>query len=400
LKTDKLNIVCFPGVLYDKEPYTNRQRVMGELQKRGHNIIFVEPLKNPITQLLKALLGVSKEQKNLRWFSRILGLEQRHEHLWISSTVKWFSIKNKKVRKVAHYINGILLNEKLRKMGIKDPIVWIYTPDAVDFTNWVQHSLLIYDCVDEYAAQPWYKDQFKGIRENENELLKKADIVFTSAEALYTSKKQKNPHTYLLENVAEFDHFNKVITDTVDIPEEISSLKGPVIGFIGAIDKYKLDISSVINMANLKKEWNIVLIGPHGQSEKAVNLDEIVKLPNVHILGPKKYDDLPSYIKGFDVCVIPYNENEYTVGCFPLKFFEYLATGKPVVTLGLPSLKKFIDYNVYARDFNEYIRLIESHLLHDNEDEKARRVVLASSNTWSSKVDKMESIINISGMGS
>ncbi|QGG55276.1 glycosyltransferase [Paenibacillus sp. B01] len=390
-----LDIVCFPGTLFDKAPQTNRQRVMTELQKRGNRVYYIEPLKNPFIQLAKWILGVKKEQKNHLWFKRIFQFEKRLGQLWIGSMIKILPLKNPKIRRISHFLNAVHLKMKLKKMNVTKPILWIYTPDAVDFIDWIDHKLVIYDCVDEYSAQPWYAEEFGSIIESENKLLRRADLVFTSAEFLYDLKKMQNNKTYLLENVAEFDHFNRVLTEELERPSDIKSISGPILGFIGALDKYKLDYSAIIRLAQEKKDCNVVLIGPHSEAEKSTNLDDLKKVENIFILGPRDYEVLPNYIAAFDVCLIPYNENEYTKGCFPLKFFEYLATGKPVVTLGLPTLKKFSQYRVYAETFNEFRELVNVHLNNQsNHDQLQIRVKLAKENTWSTKVDKMEKIID------
>ena len=185
---------------------------------------------------------------------------------------------------------------------MNNPILWIYTPDAIDFSYWMKNSLVIYDCVDEYTAQPWYKDSFNDIQFDEGKLLNTANLVFTSAEALYKSKSAFNSNTHLLENVADFDHFNKVFNEELDIPKELAEVQGPIIGFIGAIDSYKLDFTVVQRMAIDNPHWNIILIGPHGEAEKASDITDILKLNNVYFLGPKKYEELPAFIKKFDVC--------------------------------------------------------------------------------------------------
>lgn len=350
-----------------------------------------------MVQFLKAVLGLRSEQNNWKWFKRLFKLENRLENLWITSSVKIFPVKNKNTRLGVHYFNYLLTKRKLKNLDLKNPVLWIYTPDAVDYTRWLDNSLIIYDCVDEYSAQPWYQENFNGIIENELELLSKASLVFTSAEGLFEKKRKYNRRTFLLENVAEFEHFNQVKVNDLTVPKELLKINnGPIVGFIGAIDQYKLDIEAILKLSDENPEWNIVLIGPHGEAEKASPIDKLKRKKNVHLLGAKRYEDLPLYISGFDVCIIPYVKNDYTKGCFPLKFFEYLASGKPVVTLGLPALEKYSDYNVYTSDFSEFVQKIKYYLNNnDTSDEIERRIQLAKANTWGSKVTKMEEIIRV-----
>jgi glycosyltransferase involved in cell wall biosynthesis len=387
-------IICFPGTLYDKRPFTNRQRVMQELNKQGNKVIYVEPPKNLIVQLIKLILRVKKEQKTQKWFKRILKGEERKTNLYIFSQIKFVGIKHKLFRKVNNKINSFFLKRYIKKIDFEKKNIWIYTPDAVDYIPWLKGNQVIYDCVDEYAAQPWYINNFYGIQKDEDEILSKADIVFTSSEKLFENKKRKNPNTFLMENVADFNHFNKLYNKEIKPPSDLGKLKNPIIGFVGALDRYKLDFELLIFLAKSKPYWNFVLIGPHSEAEKNTKLETLRECENIHLLGPKAFEELPKYVMNFDVCIIPYAENEYTKGCFPLKLFEYYACGKPVVIKGLPSLNKYANYGLIANTNEEFMEKIDNYLNNDSLADITKRIALSKENTWESKAEKMSLIIN------
>ncbi|WP_419955145.1 glycosyltransferase [Neobacillus niacini] len=391
---EKRTIICFPGTLYDKRPFTNRQRVMQEMNKLGYRIIYVEPPKNLFIQLIKFILGLKKEQNTFKWLLRILTGKERTTDFYIFSQLKFLPLKQKRFRKINNKINSYFLVKYLDKLSVKNPFLWIYTPDAVDFIDWINNKSLIYDCVDEYSSQPWYIDNFDNIQFDEELLLKRANIVFTSATKLYENKKKSNPNTFLIENVADFNHFNKVLHTKKIIPNDINDIKSPIIGFVGALDKYKLDYELVTFIAKNKSNWNIVLIGPHNEAEKNSSVHVLKEYDNIKLLGSKSFDELPYYVNCFDVCIIPYVKNEYTEGCFPLKFFEYFSCGKPVVVSGLPALDKYSNYGIKASTNVEFIEKVESYITFDDDNEKNRRIKLAKENTWNTKAIKMSKIIH------
>ena len=386
------SIICLPGSLYDKIPWTNRQQVMTRLAKR-HRVLFLEDPKYPLFQLAKVMLRIMPEQKTHKWFLRLFNPEKREDNLYILSLVRFFPVKRKLFRKLNYLLNLTNLKRVIKKYGFSNAVLWIYTPDAVDYVRRLWEEKVVYDCVDEYTAQPYYKDNFDNIELDEIELLKRADYVITSAPKLYEAKSKYNKNTYLVPNAGDYEHFSKAMRDYIPIPEDISSIPKPVIGFVGAIDEYKLDFRLIAYLADKNPNWSIVLIGPVGQAERGTDIKEFKKRENVYLLGQKDYKLMPNYIKVFDVCIIPYVRNEYTEGCLPLKFFEFLATGKPVVISGLPALEQFNGVVKIANMPDDFVSVVKDSLQNDSEEERELRLATARENTWDKKVDKLEEIV-------
>ncbi len=388
-----LNIICFAGNLYDQKPWTNRQHIMVRLAERGYCVVYIEPPKSIFRQLVKLIFRMKSEQKVFKWFERILKLERREENLCLFSLIEVVLIKYRSLRKLNYLLCCHFLKRKLRQTGMENSILWIYTPDAVVLAGRLGEKLLCYDCVDNYASQPWYQKNLKDIDKDELELLKKADLVFTSSKNLYEDKRKYNSQTYLVHNVGDYNHFIKATYPETKIPKDIENIPSPIIGFIGAIDDYKLDMELVSYLAQERTDWSIVLIGPTGIAGKKMCTSVLKNYKNVYLLGEKEYEILPNYIKTFDVCIIPYRNNEYTRNCFPIKFFEYLATGKPVVVIGLPELEKFAHLTEVAKDKGEFIRSISECLKYDAPEKRQKRIELARENTWEKKAQKQIEII-------
>lgn len=388
-----LNIICFAGNLYDQKPWTNRQHIMVRLAEMGYCVVYVEPPKSIFRQLVKLIFHIKSEQKVFKWFKRILKLEKREENLYLFSLIEITSMKYRSLRKLNYLLYCHFLKRKLRRMGMENSILWIYTPDAVVLAGRLGEKLLCYDCVDNYASQPWYQKNFKDIDKDELELLKKADLVFTSSKNLYKDKRKYNSQTYLVYNVGDYNHFIKATYPETKIPEDIKQIPKPIVGFIGAIDDYKLDIELLSYLARRRADWSIVLIGPGGVGGKEIDVSVLKSYKNIYFLEKRKYEILPNYIKGFDICIIPYKSNEYTESCFPLKFFEYLATGKPVVVSGLPELERFTPLIKVAKDKEEFSSSVQEVLKTDSEKDKQRRIEIAKKNTWDEKIKTITEII-------
>jgi len=282
-----------------------------------------------------------------------------------------------------------LLAQYLENAGIADAIIWVYHPGYGPECAELPHRLLVYDCVDEYAAFPEYRDDASWLRDREAALCRSADLVFTTSQGLYDDKRHLNPErTHLVHNVGDFAHFSRASAVDTVVPADLAALPRPVIGFLGAVSGYKLDIPWLLELARRHREASIVLVGPVGVGDRETDIAALDAEPNVHLLGHRPYESLPGYVKGFDVAVIPYRQNEYTAGVFPIKFFELLASGKPVVVSELPALREYYDRVHVARDVNEFVSACERALAGPDAGRDAR-LALASENTWEHRVARL-----------
>jgi glycosyltransferase involved in cell wall biosynthesis len=191
-----------------------------------------------------------------------------------------------------------------------------------------------------------------------------------------------------VHNVGDFAHFSRARDPEGAVPEDLLSLPKPVIGFLGAVSGYKLDTEWLLALARRHREASVVLVGPVGLGDKATDVGVLSDEPNVHLLGHRPYESLPGYVKGFDVAVIPYKQNEYTANVFPIKFFELLASGKPVVISALPALADYYVQVEVARSAEEFVAACERALADPGRTEAAR-LALAAENTLEHRVERM-----------
>lgn len=225
-----------------------------------------------------------------------------------------------------HHVNAHLrelLADLLVGKSVQDFIFWYYTPMALEFSAHLHPRLTVYDCMDELSA---FKFAPKELTELEGSLFDKANVVFTGGHSLYESKKKQHFNTHFFPSSIDKSHFVRA-RESGQEPADQATIPGPKIGFYGVIDE-RFDTELIRGMAEARPDWHIVLIGPVVKIDPA----HLPQLPNIHYLGPKSYDELPGYLSGWEVALIPFLQNESTRFISPTKTPEYLAGGKPVVS--------------------------------------------------------------------
>ncbi|MBX5475483.1 MAG: glycosyltransferase, partial [Thermoleophilia bacterium] len=251
--------------------------------------------------------------------------------------------------------------------------------------------LLVYDCVDEYAEQAGADRRRRAlVARCERELVARADLVFVTATPLLERHRALNPSTFLVRNVGEYAHFARAAEEG-EVANELRSLRRPVVGFVGNFLAAKVDLDLLAAAAAARPRWSFVLVGPASEGEERVRA--LAARPNVFWLGARPYAELPRYVAGFDVAVIPYLANEYTRSCFPLKLFEYLAAGKPVVATGLPELRGMGPDVAVADGAAGLVAAAEAALRLRSPADAARRQALAAASTWETRTARLAELV-------
>lgn len=287
--------------------------------------------------------------------------------------------------------NGSILRRRVYKWikthGIASPIVWVGTPSfaALQAIHRLDRRMLIYDCMDNLPL--FHKDPFHII-EAEERLSSQADLVLTTAHELYERLLPNNPNTFLVPNADEWEHFALAMDRPGDRPPDLVGLSKPFIGYFGEIAEW-FDLDLVTTVATEHPEWTIVLIGP----EHHRYASKLRQIPNIHLLGRKAYSELPLYLREFDVCIVPFKINALTSSVNPIKLYEYLAAGKPVVSTPLKEILPFQDV-IRVADRANFASAIESSLQDfDSHEIIERRQKVARENTWDQRVEKIVGLI-------
>ncbi len=220
----------------------------------------------------------------------------------------------------------LLIDGLFAQYQIEQYICWYYTPMALAFTEHLQPLAIVYDCMDELSA---FKGASPTLKNNEAQLFRRADLVFTGGQSLYEAKRDRHPNVYAFPSSVDVPHFAQARNVSQD-PADQANIPYPRLGFYGVIDE-RMDLELLAGIATARPDWHLVMIGP------VVKIDPEM-LPqgeNIHYLGGKDYQELPAYLAGWDVAMLPFARNESTRFISPTKTPEYLAAGKPVVSTSI-----------------------------------------------------------------
>lgn len=235
-------------------------------------------------------------------------------------------------------------------------IFWYYTPMAIAVSDQFNPLVVVYDCMDELSA---FKYAPSGLQDREKALLRKADLVFTGGYSLYEAKKNRHPDVHAFPSSIDVDHFYKARLEQSD-PVDQALIPHPRIGYFGVIDE-RMDLTLIEEVARRKPAWQIVMIGPVCK----IGEDSLPRQSNIHYLGMKSYEDLPAYVSGWDIAMLPFAMNEATKYISPTKTPEYLAAGRPVVSVPIADVLRQYGRNGLvgiAGTSDDFVRLVSTEL--------------------------------------
>jgi glycosyltransferase involved in cell wall biosynthesis len=219
-----------------------------------------------------------------------------------------------------------LLGGLVRERRLRDLVLWYYTPNALPFALDLDPVAIVYDCMDQLSA---FRGAPARLLERERDLFAVADVVFTGGQSLFEEKRRFHPNTFAFPSSIDKAHFMQA-RDGLAEPADQAVVPRPRVGYCGVIDE-RIDLDLLRELAELRPGWQVVMIGPVVKIEAS----ELPLAPNLHYLGGRPYDDLPRYLAGWDVALMPFARNEATRFISPTKTPEYLAAGAPVVSTSI-----------------------------------------------------------------
>ncbi|MFB2893456.1 glycosyltransferase family 1 protein [Aerosakkonemataceae cyanobacterium BLCC-F50] len=219
-----------------------------------------------------------------------------------------------------------MLDDLFAEKQIIEYVLWYYTPMALSFSRHLNPLLVVYDCMDELSA---FKGASPTLKSLEAELFNRADLVFTGGQSLYEAKRDRHPQVYAFPSSIDKVHFGKA-RNLAEEPADQINIPHPRLGFFGVIDE-RMDIELLGEIAQARPDWHFVMIGPVVKIDPAI----LPKYENIHYLGGKSYQELPGYVAGWDIAMLPFALNESTRFISPTKTPEYLAAGRPVISTSI-----------------------------------------------------------------
>lgn len=271
-----------------------------------------------------------------------------------------------------------LIDQLFEQQKIYEFILWYYTPMAVPYSDHLKPRVVVYDCMDELSA---FAGAPPKMKEYESLLLERADLVFTGGHSLYEAKRDSHPSVHLFPSSIDFEHFAKARQLHAEPPDQ-ASIPRPRLGFFGVLDE-RMDLALLQGIATARLDWHLVMIGPVAK----IDPQKLPILPNIHYLGMKSYKELPAYLSGWDVALLPFAQNVSTRFISPTKIPEYLAGGKPVVSTPIRDVVRpygEMGFVEIANDVDEFVQAIERSLKLKEKQPKWLKQVdeFLSKNSW------------------
>jgi hypothetical protein len=390
---EKYNIICLSNQLWDFPNYTNKRLVMSRIAERGNNVIFVDP---PINLGRVFVRQIARGNWGLKRILTQNKVDESGALIYTPINV----VPNSSATSKLHIKEINSLAKKNFDPDLKT-VLWVYHVQMLDLEKYldgIEHDILVYDCVDNYLGFP-DDDKFysttiskRFVEKQEASLAKRADIVFATAPGLVQKLKEYNSDVYFTPNVGDYERFKNAKQLKDQIPADLEVIPRPRVGYIGALDDYKFDYDLLKQTAKDNPEYSFVIIGPMALKDREANKKELgfEGLDNVYFLGSRPYDQKQYYLAGFDVDIIPYVLNDYTVGgCFPVKFHDSMGAGLPIVVTNLPAYRPFSKDCYISKSYDEFSNNIKRAIEEDSPEKIKSRQAVAKENNWDGKVSKM-----------
>jgi glycosyltransferase involved in cell wall biosynthesis len=377
------DVVCVGFADWDAELWTNQQHLMSRLA-RENRVLFVESLGLRQPQL------AGKDLKRIaRRLRRGLAPPRPADGLHVLSPLVIPLHRFAAVRALNRRLLPWLVRRAARRLGLRRPILWAYVPQAEVLLDALEPSLVVYHCVDDIAAQRGI--DAASFRAAEERFARRADLVLASAPSLARRLRAINGNVLDAPNVADTALFATALEDG-PIDPALAALSRPRIVFTGAVVATKLDVPLLVELARTRPQWSLALVGPVGPGDPRTDVSALAAEPNVHLLGPRAYRDLPAVLRGADAGLIPYARNELTDAIFPMKVYEYLAAGLAVVATELPSIAGVAEVAT-APDAAGIAALLDAALADDDPARRAARSRAAEAHSWDARLAQIATAV-------
>lgn len=376
-------IVCFGGCDWW---YHNRglfcPQIMTRLAKR-YRVLFVNSLGMRIPSLKRDRKTSSKIFRKLR--SILLFLRKAESNMYVLSPIS-LPLGSRAGRKINCFCVYLQIKLVTFLLGIIEPVVYINCPPALEIVKKLRkRQFMIYERTDLFEEMPGADRTY--ITSLDDELTESADLVLYVNKALWEQGIRKNSNSLLIGHGVDYERFAKA-EESKYVPDDIREIPRPIAGYFGDITEDVCDFELLEYAAKKLTNISFVLVGPISSG-----VTKLKKYNNIYFLGQKPYEEIPHYGKMFDVAIMPWKKNRWIEFCNPVKTKEYLALGKPIVSIDYPELKPYCDIVYPASDYDGFVRGIRIALQEDDPSLKRERQKKVQNETWDSKVEQIEAFI-------
>jgi len=383
-------IVCFSAIDWDFL-FQRAQHIASGLAENGYSVIYFNPPNN-----LPRDVSIRKPPiqyiTDLAYYFRA-GIFQKKalisRRLITFNPVNYFGPR-RTLQRIFLSLNMLMLRSlNLLYFHSNKIDIWLfYEPYYSSFVlPFIKEGKIVYDCADESSG---FSNVSPDIIRAEENLIRKSSLIIVTSTRLLRKTEKINKNCFYVPNAADFEHFHSA-TQIKKRPKEMEDLKNPIVGFIGAIYDW-IDIDLICKLAEAHPDYSILLVGPVNFGK-----NDLAKHSNILMVGTKRYETLPQYLSYMDVCLIPFKINKLTLASNPIKLYEYLAAGKPVVSTALPEVVNNASHVVLiGKDHADFIQKVEGVVNatpKDDESAKAKRVEFANNNSWDERVQSIKKLL-------
>ncbi len=381
------NIVCFTRRSWQSTWKTDQQ-IMSRLA-RSNRVLYVNPPRR-LREAVCEAVGLTPRAATVSAQGR--GLYVYQEPIYLPGWGKSYRI-SRAYHHIAHRLRVAHLRRTMKRLRFDSPILWSFDPLAAWAIGKFGQKLFIYSVIDNYdeyfsAGEIWQTE----VRKSHCDLMRHADLVFAVSEPLLERCLSYNPNSFLVPNGVSFEVFQEAMQKS-HLPHEIRGIPRPIIGFAGVLHS-SIDFDLLEEIASGRADWSLVMVGPveGAADEDLETFSRIRHRRNVYYLGPKAPDELPEYIKCFDVGLMPYRMGPLTAFGDSLKLYEYLACGKPVVSTAVPTAQRFASLVAVAEDHSSFVSAVDK-VLKEPDGFRETRIAVARDNSWDRRISDMSTIV-------
>jgi glycosyltransferase involved in cell wall biosynthesis len=382
-------IVVLASAPWETPAPVNAHQIARRMAGRGHRVLFVESTGLRTPSLARSVQDRRRVLGRLRGFLR--GAREAEPRLWVLSPLALPAGVGGAARRLSDRWLAAAVSGAMRRAGIARPVVWAFLPTALPVARRLRARALVYHCVDHYAANPGVDAQ--RVEAAERQMLAAADLVLASSPALAERLGRERSDVVLAPNVADVELFSRAVRETLPEPPELAGVPRPRAIYAGNLAAYRVDFELLCALADRLPDVAFVLVGAAGLGDvggMVASWESLRARRNVYARGPRPQAELPAWLRHADVALIPFLDNPHTRASLPLKLWEYVAAGLPVVATALPQFRDLAAEGVVrAAENPEAFAAAIRAALAEGGARRAERASRAWAHDWSARVDEL-----------
>lgn len=368
--------------------WRTRQQIMSVFATQN-KVLFVEGR----LYLRRTLAGFRRGEFGMSDLRRPL-VRQISENLHVFRYPIWAPISGRfPLSTITRSVRRLSLRCVLRRLQMSEPIVWFHHPNTIDLVDDIPSArLLLYHVVDEYTAYAGITPAGRRqIEAWEGRMMALVDVVVVVSKKLYDAKLPFNTNTHLVPNGVDYQAYTAALADPY-VPADLRAIPPPRLGYSGLIGD-RLDLEMLRQLAWENPEWSLVFLGEVRFSQQAETWRTLLAMPNVHYLGLVDISQVPYYLKGFDVGLMPYAQDQESENISPMKLYDYLAAGLPVASVDIPAVREFDEYIQVADSPQSFAQAVRIALADTAPERRQARRDIAARHSWDARIEQLSGLI-------